>query len=94
MAADVRLRTWTRGSEQDARAGLLGFVVIDLGDVIVDGITVRRTAAGRLAISFPERRDRQGHRHPIVRPISDEARREIESAVLRALGLAPAEAPP
>jgi DNA-binding cell septation regulator SpoVG len=76
------LRTWTKGSDDDVRTGLLGFISVFMGDVIVDGITVRKTADGRITLSFPERRDRLGRRHPIVRPVDDAARRAIEKAIL------------
>ena len=44
-------------SDADQRAGLLGFVTCTMGNLVLDGITVRRTRAGQLALSFPERRD-------------------------------------
>ena len=78
---DIRIRTWIRGTPDDERAGLLGYLSVFYGAVVIDGITVRRTAAGRLALSFPERRDGQGRRHAVVRPVDDEARLAIEAAV-------------
>ncbi len=80
-APDIRIRTLVRGTADDERAGLLGYLSLLYGDVIIDGVTVRRTADGRIALSFPERRDRQGRRHAVVRPIDDAARRAIEAAV-------------
>ena len=77
----VRIRSWVRGTADDEREGLLGFLSILYGDLVIDGVTVRRTATGRLALSFPERRDRKGRAHSVVRPIDDAARREIEAAV-------------
>lgn len=77
----IRIRSWVRGSDDDIRSGLLGYVSVFYGDLILDGLTVRRTADGRLTLSFPERRDRQGRRHPYVRPLDDDARRRIERAV-------------
>ena len=90
MINEVRLRTWTRASDGDIRSGLLGFVSVFFGDVVVDGITVRKTAEGRLTLSFPERRDRLGRRHPIVRPIDNKARLAIEKAVFGAATVAEA----
>jgi hypothetical protein len=78
---EIRIRTWVRGTDEDARTGLLGFLSLHYGVLIVDGVTVRRTAEGRLALSFPERRDGKGRRHPVVRPVDDAARRAIEAAV-------------
>jgi hypothetical protein len=80
-ASEIRIRSWIRGSEDDARHGLLGYLSLFYGVVIIDGVTVRRTADGRLCLSFPERRDGKGRRHAIVRPIDDNARRAIEAAV-------------
>jgi len=80
----VSIRAWTRGSADDERRGLLGFLSLTYGDLILDGVTVRRTADGRMTLSWPERRDRHGRAHPYLRPISDEARRRIEHAVFSA----------
>ena len=63
----------------DARTGLLGFITCTLNDrVRLDGITLRRTRTGRLALTFPARRDRRGHEHAYVAPLDDAARREID----------------
>ena len=78
---DIRVRSWVRGSDADVRTGLLGFVSVYYGDVVLDGLTVRQTADGRLTLSFPERRDRRGGRHPYIRPIDDAARQRIERAI-------------
>ena len=70
----------------NAESGLLGWVSCSInGSLRLDGIAVRRTAGGRLALSFPARTDSRGGRHPIVRPLDDEIRRAIEAAVLGAL---------
>ena len=47
----------------------------------------RRTRDGRLALSFPERRDLAGGSHHYMRPLNDAARRAIEAQVFAALGL-------
>lgn len=80
----VSIRTWTRGSADDERSGLLGFLSLAYGDLVLDGVTVRRTADGRMTLSWPERRDRSGRAHTYMRPVSDEARRRIEHAVFSA----------
>ncbi len=80
---DIRIRSWCRGTDDDARGGLLGYLSVFYGQLVIDGITVRRTADGRLALSFPERRDGKGRRHSVVRPVDDAARRAIEAAVFR-----------
>lgn len=80
----IKLRSWVRGSDSDMRSGLLGFVSVIYGDLILDGLTIRRTAEGRLTISYPERRDGRGRRHPLFRPIDDDARLRIEKAIIGA----------
>jgi len=77
----TRIRTWIRGTADDERAGLLGYLSLFHGDLVIDGVTVRRTAAGKLTLSFPERRDRHGRAHSVVRPVDDAARRAFEAAV-------------
>jgi len=72
---------------RDVRSGLLGWVSFILGDLHLDGVAVRKTRDGRLVLSFPERRDARGNRHPIVRPLDDAARRQIEAEVFTALQL-------
>ena len=88
MENDIRLRTWVRGSDKDVRSGLLGFVSVFYGDLVLDGITVRRTAEGRLTLSFPQRRDGRGRSHPLFRPIDDAARVRIEKAIFDAATIA------
>lgn len=83
---EIRVRTWVRGTADDERTGLLGYLSVFYGDVVLDGITLRRTANGRFALSFPQRRDNQGRAHPYIRPVDDDARREIEAQILWELG--------
>jgi hypothetical protein len=61
--------------------GLLGYVSCTVAGLHLDGLTLRRTRGGRLAVSFPCRRDRRGRRHPIVRPRG----KALEAAILAAL---------
>jgi hypothetical protein len=71
-----------------AKSGLLGWLAFDLdGTWRVDGVALRRTRRGDLALSFPSRIDRHGFAHWFVRPTCDRARREIEGAILAELGL-------
>ena len=79
---------FTPGSAQDMREGLIGYVTCCFADLLLlDGITLRRTAAGKHALSFPCRTDGQGRRHPLYRPLDDRARLLIEDAVFAALGI-------
>lgn len=63
--------------------GLLGWVSFTVdGDLVIDGVAVRRTLLGELTISWPWRRDTRGRLHHHVRPLDDEARLELESELL------------
>lgn len=76
---DLSELRFVKGSSVDRRTGLLGYVSFLLNRSIrVDGVTLRRTAEGRLTLSYPARQDREGREHPYFRPIDDDARREIE----------------
>ena len=93
--ADISRIAFVRSNQVESRTGLLGWCSFTLGNLVrVDGVCVRRTRAGRLALSFPSRRDRAGNDHPYIRPIDDATRRQLEATILSALGLAPAEAQP
>ena len=82
---EVRL---TGASRRERASGLLGFVTFRLNRCLrIDGASLRRTATGRVALSFPERRDRFGFAHPVVRPLDDRTRSEIEAQIFAALGI-------
>jgi len=67
----------------DVERGLLGWLSFDIdGTWHVDGVALRRTRSGRLALSFPARDGRGGFRRTFLRPTCDRARLEIERAVL------------
>ena len=75
-------------SESDNRRGLVGYITVAFNDsLMVDGITLRRTQAGAYRLSFPERTDGQGRRHPIVRPLTAADRESIETQVFEQLGI-------
>lgn len=74
-------------------SGLLGWTTFLLnGRLRVDAVAVRRTLDGDLVLSFPKRQDRRGREHALVAPVDDATRLEIESQVLRAIGLEKAAA--
>ena len=82
---EVRFKS---ASPKEVHTGLLGWVSCTLnGTFYLDGITVRRTRNGRLALSFPMRHDVSGREHFYFRPVGDDARRQIEHGILSALGL-------
>ncbi len=79
---------FTAAPSADVERGLLGHVnfVLNAG-LRIDGVAVRRTLNGRYALSYPARRDRRGRQHPLIQPLGDRVRREIEFAVFKALGI-------
>ncbi len=80
--------TFTAANSREQRTGLLGYVRCRFANALVlDGITLRRTEAGRRTLSFPSRADGQGRKHPIYRPLDDRTRRAIEAAIFEALGI-------
>jgi hypothetical protein len=79
MIANLRA---TPASDADAARGLLGYLKFEYGSLVVDGVTLRRRVDGTLGLSWPERTDRAGRRHALLRPLDDNARRELEAAVL------------
>lgn len=73
-------------SDAERRTGLLGWVSATLnGALRLDGLALRRTADGRLTVSFPAKRDGSGRQHHYVRPIDDASRREIERQLVEAV---------
>jgi hypothetical protein len=75
-------------SAEDVARGLLGWVSCTLsGSLQLDGIAVRRTRGGKIALSFPARKDARGVQHPFLRPLTDVVRHEIEAQVFCALGI-------
>lgn len=76
-----------------ADPGLVGWVAFVVNDALgIDNVAVRRNRAGVLRLVYPTRTDREEREHPIVKPLDDHARREIERQVFAALGFADREA--
>ena len=79
---------FTSSGPGEKDAGLLGWVACSLnGTIRLDGLALRKTVDDRLTLSFPARRDSAGHQHFFVRPLSHEARLEIQSQIFSALGI-------
>ena len=96
MPADLRISglRLSPATAEDSARGLLGFVSFLLNDrVRVDGVAVRRKLDGGLTLAWPARTDTEGRRHPLVRPIDDAARRDLEAQVLAALRMQGSSAP-
>jgi hypothetical protein len=73
-------------SSDEQQSGLLGWISATLnGKLRVDSIALRRTLDGRLAFSWPHRRDGSGRRHAILRPLNRSAQVEVERQLLREL---------
>jgi hypothetical protein len=91
MTTTVKLisgTAFTPASEKDVKAGLVGYITLTFADLLLlDGVTLRVTEAGKHTLSFPCRTDSQGRRHPYFRPQDDRARRIIEKAVFDVLGI-------
>lgn len=86
---EVRVRTWVKAGEADQRTGLCGWICVEYGALILDGICLRKTSDGRFVLSFPARSDRAGRKHSYIRPTDDEARQAIEAEILWQLGERP-----
>jgi hypothetical protein len=86
MSGEIRIRSWVRGTDDEVRTGLLGYLSIHYGDLVLDGVTLRRKSDGGFALSWPAKTDRGGRRHAFVRPVDDRVRRAIEREVLGQLG--------
>ncbi len=82
LVSDVR---FTPAGRLEARTGLLGYIRLHYADLLVDGLTLRRTATGELRLSWPARRSRHREAHPLIRPSSDERRRLLDRVILAEL---------
>jgi hypothetical protein len=88
MPADLCISglRFSPAKRDESATGLLGWCSFLLnGCVHIDGVAVRRTTRGSLALSWPTRTDGRGRQHPLLRPIDDAARRNLEAQVLAAL---------
>jgi hypothetical protein len=77
----------TPASAADQAIGLLGFVRATIGGLVVDRIALRRSLTGALVLTFPDRADRTGRRHAVVRPADDAVRQALTREILGALAL-------
>ena len=86
MTMSISNVRFSAAAASDVHSGLLGWLSFDLDSLRLDGIALRRTADGRLTLSFPARADSAGRQHPYIRPLNETTRQEFEHQVLRALG--------
>ena len=74
----------TTSSSRERRGGLLAYARVALGPYKIDGITVRKTRAGRLAVTYPKRTARDGTAHPVFLPTDPEVRGALEGEIIAA----------
>ena len=79
----VRSISITPSPAADQQRGLLAYASVALGPYKIDGITVRRTRAGKLAISYPTRTAGDGTAHAYFLP-DPAAREAFEKEILNA----------
>jgi len=85
--ADVTVLRFTPAPRSFRHDGLLGWVILQVGDLlVVDGVEVRRSRRGRQILSFPRKRGGgrggDGTEFSIVRPLDQRARDRLEQLVL------------
>ncbi len=80
LVSDIR---FTPATAALRATGLRGWARCRLdGRWELDGLAVRRTSGGTYTVTFPSKRDGAGIERPFFRPLTSEARAEIEQAVL------------
>ena len=83
----------TAASDADIERGFLGCVRIVVDGPVVHDICLRRTLDGRRVQSIPARRNESEKQRFFARPITDEARRELERQIFERLHLVGEAAP-
>jgi DNA-binding cell septation regulator SpoVG len=78
----IEVHSYRPARSLDVAAGLLGYARVQVGDLVVDSVAIRRARDGRHLISLPSRRDRGGVEHSVVAPVSSAVGRELEALVL------------
>jgi hypothetical protein len=68
----------------DERAGLLGWAQLQVGPLLLAGLSVRRNVVGELTVTFPARRDRRGALHRQITPLDPDLDGRIRAAVITA----------
>ena len=81
---------FTAAGRAEQKTGLLGWIAFSVnGHFRIDGVTLRRTADGRLALAFPARIASDGRKRSVVWPPTEEARTAVERQVFSALHIDP-----
>ena len=82
----VRVLSFHPAPTLDRALGLVGWVNITIDGLWrIDGIVVRRSSAGHVYVTVPERVDHSGRRHRTIGPVEPWARREVERQILAQL---------
>jgi hypothetical protein len=76
---------FTAGSPAERVTGLLGWIGLRYGDLLLDGLALRRTLDGRLVLSFPRPSRRVGLARQLVGPAGPDVRQQIEAEVFAEL---------
>ena len=76
---------FTAGSPAERTTGLLGWVRLRYGDLLLDGLALRRTRDARLVLSFPRPSKGGGFARQLVGPAGPDVRAQIEADVLTEL---------
>ena len=87
MASDSRVELLhVAQAPRDLREhGMLAWLQVRVGAVVIDGLSLREARDGTLSVSFPIRADAEGRRHPVVRPLDDATRQAIPQATMTAV---------
>ena len=82
------------GDPKDRSEGLCEWIYATLnGSIRLEAMTLRRTAEGNYAISFPSRFDHAGRKRFFYRPLNDRARIALERQIFAALKLTQSDDP-
>jgi DNA-binding cell septation regulator SpoVG len=81
QVSNVKLRIVEKGTD-----GLLAWAAcVIAGAIKLDNIAIRRSRDGSLFLTYPAKRDSSGDNHQYFHPISVEASRAIQDAILARL---------
>ncbi len=81
--SDIQVRLVEDGSE-----GLLAFAsCVVAGGLKINNIAIRRGKGGSLFLTYPSKQSSKGTRHPYFHPITTDAAKAVEDAVLTRLAV-------
>ena len=82
LRIQIRHVAVTLATADDESRGLLGWAVLDLGMLLVDAVSIRRTLKGETRVVMPMTRRERGGRYPVVTVVDAELCGRIFSAVV------------